>query len=220
MTCQAELAAVPVDRSSLRPQRSLRRNRTDQSDRTDRSDLMRPSAGAFSSSEYRWRDSGERPFVHEASAASASSGSLLRGRRARLRLAGIRVFDEPICQDRYRAAVAEADRLDPGWREGTSPASSEMIPDDGNSAVLVMASYEKIPRGWQALKGEWPPLSLDPRTPLAPKLLTDLKLRHDEARDGLADGELRRPAARSVSRLAGRSAAVGADVAATSPYGV
>jgi hypothetical protein len=90
-------------------------------------------------------------------------------------------------EDRYNAAVAEADRLDPGWREGTSPASSEMIPDDENSAMLVMASYEQIPRGWQALKGEWPPLSLDPRVPLAPELLTDLKLRREEAREGLAD---------------------------------
>ena len=90
-------------------------------------------------------------------------------------------------EQRYRAAVREADRLDPSWREGTSPQASEVIADDENSALLVMASYEKIPRGWQPLKGQWPPLLLDPRVPLAPELLTDLKLRREEAKDGLAD---------------------------------
>jgi hypothetical protein len=90
-------------------------------------------------------------------------------------------------EQRYRAAALLADRLDPSWREGISPNASEVIADDENSALLVIASYEQIPRGWQPLKGQWPPLLLDPRVPLAPKLLADLKSRREEARDGLAD---------------------------------
>ncbi len=46
-------------------------------------------------------------------------------------------------EERYRAAVKEADRLDPSWREGTSPQASEVIADDENSALLVVASDER-----------------------------------------------------------------------------
>jgi hypothetical protein len=90
-------------------------------------------------------------------------------------------------EQRYRDAVAEADRLDPGWRDGILPEAREEIPDDENSAMLVMSTYEKIPSGWQALKGQWPPLELGPRQPIAPKLLTALKDRRAEAKDALAD---------------------------------
>ena len=166
----------------------MHRNRTDQSDRTDRSDLMRPSGRTFLG-------------VNTAGETVVNDLSCTKPRRLRRRVAACCVVGGLVCawlayeflmsrsaEDRYRATVAEADRLDPGWREGTSPASSEMIPDDGNSAVLVMASYEKVPRGLAGgLKGQWPPLSLDPRAPLAPELLTELRLRRDEARDRLAD---------------------------------
>ena len=75
----------------------------------------------------------------------------------------------------YRDAVAEADQLDPGWREGILAAAASEIPDDENSAVLVLSSYEKIPSGWQALKGDRLPLEVIPREPLRTQLLSTLK---------------------------------------------
>ena len=90
-------------------------------------------------------------------------------------------------EQRYRDAVAEADRLDPNWRAGLLAEAPPEIPDDENSALLVISSYEKIPGGWQPLKGEWPPLPLKPRQPLAPELLISLKKSREEAKDGLAD---------------------------------
>jgi hypothetical protein len=90
-------------------------------------------------------------------------------------------------EQRYRDAVAEADRLDSNWRAGTLAEAPPEIPDDENSALLVLSSYEKIPSGWQALKGQWPPLQLKPRQPLAPESLIALKQSREEAKDGLAD---------------------------------
>jgi hypothetical protein len=90
-------------------------------------------------------------------------------------------------EQQYRDAVAEADRLDPNWRKGILAEAPPEIPDEENSALLVISSYEKIPGGWQALKGEWPPLPLKPRQPLAPELLISLKKSREEAKDGLAD---------------------------------
>jgi len=87
----------------------------------------------------------------------------------------------------YRDAMAEADRLDPKWRKGILAEAPPEIPDDENSALLVLSSYEKIPGGWQALKGQWPPLPLKPRQSLAPELLIALKKSREEAKDGLAD---------------------------------
>ena len=87
----------------------------------------------------------------------------------------------------YRDAVAEADRLDPNWREGTVAEARPEIPDDENSALLVSSSYEKIPGGWQALKFPGWPLPLKPRQPLAPELLISLKQSREQAKDGLAD---------------------------------
>ena len=58
-------------------------------------------------------------------------------------------------EQRYRDAVAEADRLDPNWRGGILSEAPPEIPDDENSALLVISSYEKIPSGWQALPNGW-----------------------------------------------------------------
>ena len=88
-------------------------------------------------------------------------------------------------EQQYRDAVAEADRLDPNWRAGILADAPPEIPDDENSALLVLSSYESIPRGWQALK--WPPIQLKPRQPLAPDLLIALKQSREKAKDGLGD---------------------------------
>jgi hypothetical protein len=90
-------------------------------------------------------------------------------------------------EQRYAAAVAEADRVDPTWREGISPSAGEPIPDDQNSAVLVISSFEKIPQGWPAIKGARPPVQLDPGQPLTAELLNELKRVRDLANEGLAD---------------------------------
>ena len=86
---------------------------------------------------------------------------------------------------RYLAAVAEADRLDPGWREGYVPASVTPVPDDQNSARLVRSAARKVSPGWSALKGKWPPLVLDPAKPLSAEMLAELRGRRDEAAGAL-----------------------------------
>jgi hypothetical protein len=86
---------------------------------------------------------------------------------------------------RYQALIQEVDRLDPTWREGISATSLDPIPDEDNSALLVDATVEKIPRGWSALKGQWPPLVLDPAKPIPAELVAELRLRRDEAKGAL-----------------------------------
>jgi hypothetical protein len=100
---------------------------------------------------------------------------------------GYDLLNSRTAEERYRAAVNEADRLDPTWREGTSLSARETIADDQNSAVLVMASVERIPQGWQALKGAWPSRDLDPGQPLTAELRNQLRRVRDLASEGLAD---------------------------------
>jgi hypothetical protein len=52
---------------------------------------------------------------------------------------------------RYRAAAAEADRLDPGWRLDDIMAQREKVPDAINSALRVRKIAEQLPRGWPGL---------------------------------------------------------------------
>jgi hypothetical protein len=47
-------------------------------------------------------------------------------------------------------AIAEADRLDPGWRFEDMEAARPNIPDGENSALLVAAAYAKIPKAFLA----------------------------------------------------------------------
>ncbi len=90
-------------------------------------------------------------------------------------------------EERYRAAVAEADRLDPGWREGTTLSSTEPIPDDQNSANLVVSSYEQIPRGWDSSQGNLWVFEMDPARAIPPVMMAELRQRRDQAKEGLAD---------------------------------
>ncbi len=60
-----------------------------------------------------------------------------------------------------QAALAEADQLDPGWRLEDLDAKRPVIPDDENSALTLIAAYQKMPPKWP----EWdiplqPPESL------------------------------------------------------------
>jgi hypothetical protein len=45
-------------------------------------------------------------------------------------------------------ALAEADRLDPGWRLSELEEARSVVPQDANSAGLVMAARNQVPFGW------------------------------------------------------------------------
>ncbi len=77
-------------------------------------------------------------------------------------------------QDReLRAAIAEADRLDPGWRLAELEAARAEVPDEENAALQVLAARRLIPPGWfptpvagipsfeEEINGLPPPLALD-----------------------------------------------------------
>jgi hypothetical protein len=82
-------------------------------------------------------------------------------------------------------AVAEADRLDPGWRLDELEAKRAELPDDQNAALTVMAARSLLPRPWppSAEKAQGglldegpsaPPLTLDERlTELPPEVQLD-----------------------------------------------
>jgi hypothetical protein len=46
------------------------------------------------------------------------------------------------------AAEAEADKLDPGWRFDDIEKAREQIPDDRNSALIVLKAHQHIPKEW------------------------------------------------------------------------
>src|SRR5207248_825627 len=60
----------------------------------------------------------------------------------------------------FRTAIAEADRLDPGWRLMELEAARAEIPDSENAAIQVLAVRKLLPPGWFAP----PPAS--PSTPM------------------------------------------------------
>src|ERR1700756_2904212 len=64
----------------------------------------------------------------------------------------------------FRAAIAEADRIDPGWRLMELETSRAEVPDSENAALQVLAAKRLIPAGWFA-----PPPSMS-STPLEDEL--------------------------------------------------
>ena len=110
--------------------------------------------------------------------------------------------------ERYRAAVAEADRLDPGWREGTTPSSTEPIPDDQNSANLVVSSYEQIPRGWDSSQGILWVFEMDPARAIPPVMMAELPAPRPSQGRARRRPCSRRSAARPISVRASRTFAL------------
>src|SRR5262245_52909418 len=55
------------------------------------------------------------------------------------------------------AAIAEADRVDPGWRLKDLEAKRAVIPTEENSALCVMAARSLLPRSW--LVDYWRPMN-------------------------------------------------------------
>jgi hypothetical protein len=49
-----------------------------------------------------------------------------------------------------RAAVAEADRLDPHWRTDELEAGRAAVPDERNAALVVLEAEPLLPAGWKA----------------------------------------------------------------------
>src|SRR5262245_12786676 len=59
------------------------------------------------------------------------------------------------------SAIAEADRLDPGWRLDDLEAAGRDIPDDENGALRVAAAHRLLAGTWPV----WPPEQVsDPTT--------------------------------------------------------
>src|SRR5438067_12560761 len=52
-----------------------------------------------------------------------------------------------------KAALAEMDRLDPGWRFADLEAARANVPPEENSAPQVLLVRSLIPGGWQAARG-------------------------------------------------------------------
>jgi hypothetical protein len=91
---------------------------------------------------------------------SPDTGSIARPRRrwrsrfalASVALVGLLAFgfwlDHYLEERAWRAACAEADRLDPGWRWDDLLAARPNPPDDRNAAVRIQAIMQKLPQGW------------------------------------------------------------------------
>jgi hypothetical protein len=57
-----------------------------------------------------------------------------------------------LVEEEWQEAVAEADRLDPGWRLEDLEARRAAVPDDQNAALRVLAAQRLLPAGWPT----WP----------------------------------------------------------------
>src|SRR5260370_9635314 len=60
-----------------------------------------------------------------------------------------------LAQRDWREAVAEADRLDPGWRFEELQAKRAEVADEDNAALCVLAASKLIPGSWPAWEN-WP----------------------------------------------------------------
>jgi hypothetical protein len=58
---------------------------------------------------------------------------------------GLRAYFLHVAEERYQAAVAEADRLDPGWRWEDILKNRKTVPDEENSARHVLAAANMLP---------------------------------------------------------------------------
>jgi hypothetical protein len=77
---------------------------------------------------------------------------LIVGTAVALGLGAVLYFILPYVLERdLREAIAEADRLDPGWRFEDMQAARAVVPANENGALLVEAAYAKMPPRWLAL---------------------------------------------------------------------
>lgn len=65
-------------------------------------------------------------------------------------VAGLYVYLEYYHDRELREAIAEADRLDPGWRFAEIEVARAIVPDAENSAPIVLAAAALMPKNWRA----------------------------------------------------------------------
>jgi ABC-type transport system involved in multi-copper enzyme maturation permease subunit len=63
---------------------------------------------------------------------------------------GLYEYHAIVSQERLRRAIAEADRLDPGWRLEQLEAARQVVPDERNSGSVILAAHDLMPRD------QWP----------------------------------------------------------------
>jgi hypothetical protein len=63
-------------------------------------------------------------------------------------LLAIHYFDGAAAERALAEAIAEADRLDPGWRLEDIEAARRQIPDEKNGAFVVVSAHRKLPAKW------------------------------------------------------------------------
>ncbi|HEV2947227.1 MAG TPA: hypothetical protein VGX70_07610 [Gemmataceae bacterium] len=100
-----------------------------------------------------------------------------------------------------RAAIAEADRLDPGWRLAELEAARAEIPDSDNAALQVSAARKLLPAGWFSPPPASPSTQLEDDLDQLPPVQ-----RLDESQSKQIDAELVKattalPAARRVTDM-------------------
>jgi hypothetical protein len=74
-----------------------------------------------------------------------------------------------------RAAVAELDRTEPGWRLNDLEAARAPVPDDQNSALVLIEAYRSLPPGWEPDKTLERVKDLPPNMRLDDQEATDLR---------------------------------------------
>src|SRR5581483_530903 len=104
----------------------------------------------------------ESPWMNEPiTATSPSTPTRPRGRRKRLwwtvllavlALVGWTLYYYLLADHGLAQAMAEANRLDPGWQLEDLEAARETVPDAENGAPIVLAAASLIPTPWPA----WP----------------------------------------------------------------
>ena len=120
----------------------------------------------------RWESEG-RPMSTAAGLTYGETGaSSPQGRRRRrvkavvalligtaVLIAGFAVYLATAADRRYRAALAETDRLDPGWRFSEIEAARSVVPDAENSALRLIAAGGFCTRKLQAAMNAVPNLA-------------------------------------------------------------
>jgi hypothetical protein len=87
-------------------------------------------------------------------------------------LLAIHYLDNAAADRALVEAVAEADRLDPGWRLEDIEAARRKIPDEKNGALVVLSAHGKMPAKWIPLVDKRLPF-IEERLPFPPPVRLD-----------------------------------------------
>jgi hypothetical protein len=99
-----------------------------------------------------------------------------------------------------RQAVSEAERLDPGWRFDEMEAAREVVPDNENAALQVLAARKMIPKPIQRLTAfPWQDI-IERIEDLSPEIRLDDK-REQEIREETAKHPAPLAAARRIAQM-------------------